>query len=189
MIILELILAFLQVGAFSVGGGYAAMPLIEAQAVTLHGWLSAAEFADLVTIAEMTPGPIALNAATFVGMRLAGLPGALAATLGCVLPSLVIVSLLAWAYARWRSGRMMQTVLGTLRPVVVALIASAAVSLIQVACVAEEGGIAVAGVVLTAAAFAALQLRIRDKRVSPIAVMLACGAIGVLLHALQIPLG
>ena len=87
MILLELLLAFLQIGAFSVGGGYAAMPLIEAQTVTLHSWLTAVEFADLVTIAEMTPGPIALNAATFVGMRLAGVPGAIVATLGCVLPS------------------------------------------------------------------------------------------------------
>ena len=82
--ILDLVLAFLQVGAFSIGGGYAAMPLIKSLSVDTHAWLTAAEFADLVTIAEMTPGPIALNAATFVGMRMAGLPGAIAATLGCV---------------------------------------------------------------------------------------------------------
>ena len=184
MIIAELALAFLQVGAFSVGGGYAAMPLIESLTVTAHGWLTAAEFADLVTIAEMTPGPIALNAATFVGMRMAGVPGALAATLGCVLPSVVIVSVLSWLYGRFRSGKAMQTVLGTLRPVVVALIASAAVSLIQVACVTAEGAFSWVGALLMVAAFAALRVKWRGRRISPMLVMAGCGLCGILLHAL-----
>ena len=182
--VLDLFLAFLQVGAFSVGGGYAAMPLIQSQAVTVYGWLTAAEFADLVTIAEMTPGPIALNAATFVGMRVAGVPGALVATMGCVLPPMLIVSVLAWLYARFRSGRVMQGVLGMLRPAVVGLIASAAVSLIQVACTTSEGGFSLPGAALMIAAFAALQLRIRGKKLSPILVMALCGAMGALLHAL-----
>ena len=82
MIYLQLFWSFLQIGLFSVGGGYAAMPLIQAQTVQLHGWLTMNEFTDLVTIAEMTPGPIAVNSATFVGIRIAGLPGALVATLG-----------------------------------------------------------------------------------------------------------
>lgn len=178
--ILSLMLAFVQVGAFSVGGGYAAMPLIESLTVDTHAWLTAAEFADLVTIAEMTPGPIAINAATFVGMRMAGIPGALAATFGCVLPSLAIVSILSWLYGRFRSGRAMQTLLGTLRPVVVALIASAAVTLIQVACTAPEGGFSMPGCVLMLAAFAIL----RWKKCSPIGVMALCGVCGLVLHAI-----
>ena len=177
--ILLLMLAFMQVGAFSIGGGYAAMPLIKSITVDTHAWLTATEFADLVTIAEMTPGPIALNAATFVGMRMAGLPGALAATFGCVLPSLIIVSILSWLYARFRSGRGMQTILGTLRPVVVALIASAAVTLIQVACTASDGAFSLPGCLLMIAAFAIL----RWKKCSPILVMALCGIGGVLLHA------
>lgn len=177
--ILQLMLAFLQVGAFSVGGGYAAMPLIKSLTVDTHAWLTAAEFADLVTIAEMTPGPIALNAATFVGMRMAGLPGALMATLGCVLPSIGIVSILSWLYARFHSGKGMQTILGALRPVVVALIASAAVTLIQVACTAADGGFSLPGCLLMLAAFIAL----RWKKCSPILVMALCGAGGMLLHA------
>ena len=80
MIYLQLFLSFLQIGALSFGGGYAAMPLIEAQIVWAHGWLDLTEFANLVTIAEMTPGPIAVNAATFVGTKIAGVPGALLAT-------------------------------------------------------------------------------------------------------------
>ena len=102
MILFELFLSFLQVGLFSVGGGYASIPIIESQAVNIKGWLSASEFADLVTIAEMTPGPIAVNAATFVGIRIAGIPGALAATLGCILPSLIILTVLWFVYKKYR---------------------------------------------------------------------------------------
>lgn len=94
MIYLELFLSFLQIGLFSFGGGYAAMPLIQGQVVNGHHWLSMTEFTDLITISQMTPGPIAVNSATFVGIRIAGIPGALVATLGCILPSCLIVTLL-----------------------------------------------------------------------------------------------
>ena len=80
MIYLQLFWSFLQIGLFSIGGGYAAMPLIQAQVVQIHPWLNMSEFTDLVTIAEMTPGPIAINAATFVGTRIAGPAGAAVAS-------------------------------------------------------------------------------------------------------------
>ncbi len=178
--LLELLLAFMQVGAFSVGGGYAAMPLLQSLTVETRTWLTSAEFADLVTIAEMTPGPILLNAATFVGMRVGGLPGALTATLGAVLPSLVIVTGLSWLYARFRAAEAMQTVLKTLRPAVVALIATAALGLVQAACTAFDGRFSIAGCVLMLCAFAVL----RWKKCSPILVMTVCGVFGVLLHAI-----
>ena len=92
MIYLQLFLSFLQIGLFSFGGGYAAMPLIQDQVVTRYGWLSMAEFTDLITISQMTPGPIAVNSATFVGIRIAGIPGALVATFGCILPSCILVT-------------------------------------------------------------------------------------------------
>ena len=96
MILWQLFFSFFQVGLFSIGGGYAAMPLIQKQVVDLHGWLSLTEFTDLITISQMTPGPIAINSATFVGIRIAGIPGALIATLGAILPGCAIVALLAW---------------------------------------------------------------------------------------------
>ena len=80
MIYLQLFLSFLQIGAFSFGGGYAAMPLIQSQVVDLHGWLTMQEFTDLITISQMTPGPIAVNSATFVGIQIAGPLGALVAS-------------------------------------------------------------------------------------------------------------
>ena len=106
------------------------MPLIEEQVVTLHGWISSSEFVDLVTISQMTPGPIAVNAATFVGTRIAGLPGALIATLGCVLPSCILVTLLAMLYARYRTLSLLQGTLQALRPAVVAMIAAAGLSIL-----------------------------------------------------------
>ncbi len=185
MIYLELFLSFLQVGLFSIGGGYAAMPLIQSQVVQRHGWITMQEFTDLITIAEMTPGPIAVNAATFVGIRIAGIGGAVVATLGCIFPSLIIVSLLAFIYYRYKNLSMLQSVLGTLRPAVVALIASAGLSiLIQV----FFGGQPVqlenlqwTGVVLFTAAFFLL----RKFKWSPILVMSLCGVGGLALGLLK----
>ena len=129
--LLDLFLCFVQVGLFSIGGGYAAMPMIQAKAVEYYHWLTMSEFTDLMTIAEMTPGPITVNSATFVGIRMAGIPGALVATMGCILPSLIIVSLLSWLYEKYRSMDAMQAVLACLRPAVVALIASAALTILR----------------------------------------------------------
>ena len=114
MIYLELFLSFLQIGLFSFGGGYAAMPLIQGQVVNGHHWLSMTEFTDLITISQMTPGPIAVNSATFVGIRIAGIPGALVATLGCILPSCLIVTLIASFYLKYRNLSVFQSVLATL---------------------------------------------------------------------------
>ena len=130
MIYLELFISFLKIGLFSFGGGYAAMPLIQDQVVTARQWLSMSEFTDLVTISQMTPGPIAVNSATFVGIKIAGIPGALTATLGCILPSCVIVLLIAKLYLKYRNMDLLQGVLGSLRPAVVAMIASAGVSIL-----------------------------------------------------------
>ena len=85
------------------------MPLIEAQIVWAHGWLDLTEFANLVTIAEMTPGPIAVNAATFVGTKIAGVPGALVATFGCILPACVLVTLIAKLYLKYRNLSVLQS--------------------------------------------------------------------------------
>ena len=130
MILLQLFWSFLQIGAFSFGGGYAAVPLIQSQIVDQHAWLAMSEFTDLITISQMTPGPIAINAATFVGIKIAGIPGALAATFGCILPSCIIVTLIARLYLKYRSLDLLQGVLVSLRPAVVAMIAAAGISIL-----------------------------------------------------------
>lgn len=179
MIYWQLFLAFLQIGAFSFGGGYAAMPLIHAQVVEHYGWLSQNDFADLVTIAEMTPGPIAVNAATFVGSQIAGVPGALVSTLGVILPSCIFVTILAWLYTRYRKLSVMQGVLRSLRPAVVAMILTAGLTiLVSTIFYSGEitfvpGAVDIRALVLFLAAFILLRLR----KIGPIAVMVMCGLI------------
>lgn len=131
LLLLQLFFAFMQVGLFSVGGGYAAIPLIQEQIVNIHGLMTMEEFSDLITVAEMTPGPISINSATFVGMRLAGVGGVLLCTLGCILPSFCICLTLAYFYYKYRSIKGVQTVLAALRPAVVALIGSAGASILM----------------------------------------------------------
>lgn len=181
---LELFFSFMQVGLFSIGGGYAAMPLIAQQVVDARGWLTMGEFTDLITLAEMTPGPIAINAATFVGIRVAGTGGAMAATFGCILPSLFIVTLLSMLYTRYRRMTLMQDVLSCLRPAVVALIASAGLTILShVLFGVREMAIEHIDVI-GAALFAAAFLALRRSKVSPIAVMCLCGAAGLALNLL-----
>ena len=174
MIYLQLFLSFLHIGLVSIGGGYAAMPLIQAQVVTAHSWLTMEEFSHLVTISQMTPGPIAINGATFVGMQIAGFPGALAATLGCVAPSIVLVSVRAWVYYRYKTLSLLQRVLGCLRPAVVALIAAAGES-IFLEVMGSPSALNPVGIVLTLAGFVAL----RKWRLSPVLVMVLCGLLNL----------
>lgn len=128
--IITLFFAFIQVGLFSVGGGYAAIPLIQNQIVQVLSLMSMEEFTDLITIAEMTPGPISINSATFVGMRLSGIAGVLICTLGVILPSFCICLTLAFFYYKYRKFSGVQTVLAALRPAVVALIAGAGLNIL-----------------------------------------------------------
>lgn len=129
----KLFFAFIKVGLFSVGGGYAAIPLIQDQIVNVYSLMTMGEFTDLITIAEMTPGPISINSSTFVGTRLAGGFGAILCTLGCIIPSFIICLLLAHFYYKYRSFSGVQKVLGAMRPAVVALIGSAGLSILMLA--------------------------------------------------------
>lgn len=186
MILAELFWSFFQIGCFSIGGGYAAMPLIQQQVVDLHPWLTMAQFADIMAIAEMTPGPIAINAATFVGIQTAGIPGALAATVGCVFPSSVIVLLLAVLYHRFQGQTLLQGILAGLRPAVVAMIASAGLSLLELSVYGQrtlpEDLLAVDPIAL--GIFLVGLLVLRRWKVHPIAVMAGAGLAGAVLYGL-----
>ena len=189
MIYLQLFLSFLQIGAFSFGGGYAAMPLIQSQVVDLHflenmtsltdlhGWLTMKEFTDLVTIAEMTPGPIAVNSATFVGTQIAGPLGAVIATLGCILPSCIFVTALAYIYMKYRKMSMLQGILGSLRPAVVAMIAKAGLTIL-ISAVFLSGAVKFAAGNVSVRAviwFVIALVLLRKKKMNPILVMVLCG--------------
>ena len=179
MIYLQLFLSFLQIGALSFGGGYAYMPLIEAQIVTGHGWLTMTEFSDLVTIAEMTPGPIAVNAATFVGTKVAGVLGALVATAGCILPACVLVTLIAKLYLKYRNLTVLQSVLGSLRPAVVAMIASAGLTILMNAFWGSRTVVLANTNYVMVAIFVLSFVLLRKTKLSPIAVMVLAGVLNL----------
>jgi chromate transporter len=127
MILFELYLAFLKIGLFSIGGGYVMLPLIQKEIIENHGWLTLPEFVDILAIAEMTPGPIAINSATFIGFRTGGFLGAVLATAGVVTPSLVLMVLAASLLARFYENNWVKAAFSGLRPAVIALIIGAAV--------------------------------------------------------------
>ena len=186
MILWQLFWSFFQIGLFSIGGGYAALPLIQAQVVDGYGWMTMTEFSDIITISQMTPGPIAINAATFVGTRIAGPAGAAVATLGCVVPSCIIVLTLAFIYYKYRNITMVQGTLKGLQPAVVALIASAGLSILVTAffpageIVFSADAIDVIAVLIFAAAFVVLRI----WKPNPIWVMCGAGVMGFVLYSL-----
>ncbi len=184
MILLQLFFSFIQVGLFSVGGGYAAIPLIQNQIVDVHGLMTLSEFTDLITIAEMTPGPISINSATFVGTRLAGVPGAIICTLGCILPSFFICLALAFFYYKYRNFSGVQKILASLRPAVVALIASAGLSILLLGLFNAEGSEIVLSnfrpveCILFVGAFIIL----RKYKASAISIIFGTGVVGTIIY-------
>lgn len=176
MMLIQLFLSFFQIGLFSFGGGYATLPLLQDQVVMIHHWLTQAELNDLITISQMTPGPIAINAATFVGSKISGFSGAIIATIGCILPSCIIVTLLAYIYVKYRHLNAIKIVLRTLRPVVIALIATAGVSIL-VSCLFPNHTFQWIPLMLFMLSFYLLQ----HKKMNPITVMVIAGVLNVLL--------
>lgn len=187
MILIKLFLSFLQVGLFSVGGGYAAIPLIQYQIVNTHHLMTLEEFSDLITIAEMTPGPISINSSTFVGMRLAGPFGAIICTLGCIIPSFIICLILAYFYYKYRNFNGVQVVLSSLRPAVVALIGSAGASILMLALF--QGSISNFSFsnfrVIEFGLFVSCLYILRKYKVSAISIIFGSGIVGSLLYLIS----
>lgn len=184
MIYFELFLSFFKIGLFSIGGGYAALPLIQNEVIAKHGWLTMTEFADILTISQMTPGPIAINSATFVGTQVGGLTGAVIATLGCIIPSFIIVLTLAHVYFKYKKLTLVQGILDGLRPAVVSLIGSAGVSMVLLAVLGtsdwktEKIDVNTISILLLAISFIVL----RKFKVNPIYVMIGTGVAGAILY-------
>lgn len=182
MIYLELFWSFVQVGLFCVGGGYASIPLIQAQVIDVHGWLSISEFIDIFTISQMTPGPIGINAATFVGMKVAGFLGAIVATLGFVTPSFILGIILAKLFFKYGNIGVIKGILNGLRPAVVALICSAGMSFIFLALFNTEkmpinvADIDYLGLFVLIVAFIAVR-----KKVGIIKILAGSGVLGLIL--------
>ncbi|MDO5560930.1 MAG: chromate transporter [Oscillospiraceae bacterium] len=186
-ILLKLFLSFLQVGLFSVGGGYAAIPLIQYQIVEVHGLMTMEEFSDLITIAEMTPGPISINSSTFVGTRLAGVFGAIICTLGCIIPSFIICLTLAHFYYKYRNFSGVQTVLGALRPATVALIGSAGMSILMLGLFQSNifGARFENFHVIEFALFGVCLFLLRKYKINAITIILGSGVVGTIIYLVK----
>ncbi len=193
MIYLDLFLTFLKIGLFSFGGGYGMIPLIERELAS-NSWLTVQEFVDIISISEMTPGPIAINAATFIGYKMGGIPGALAATTGVVIPSLVIILVVYYYFTRFQQSLIVKQTICIIKPIVLALIIQAAIFVAGNTFIVEGKEIRdllnsfslsslievfnPVTIIITALSLLALLL----SRIHPIIVILGAGVLGVILH-------
>ena len=192
MIFVELLCSFLMIGLFSFGGGYGMLSVIQGEVVTRHAWLTAAEFTDIVAVSQMTPGPIGINSATYVGYtavfnatgnELLAVLGSLTASFAVMLPSIVLMLIVSRFFMKYSKHKNVENVFRLLRPAVVGLIASAALLLMT-----EENfgsptetplqfGVSVA---LFVAAFVAMKF----FKVSPILILLLAGVFGGVFYGL-----
>lgn len=181
MIFWLLFFSFFKIGLFSIGGGYAMVPYIT-QVVTGQGWLTVAELADVLALAEMTPGPYAINCSTFVGMRMAGLLGAAVATIGVSTPSVLLSMLAAKYFYSFREKKAVQGVMSAFRPLVAALVAAAAITIGRTTFFSNGIDYAAIGITLVA-----LVVTSRVK-VHPILLIFIGAVVGILVYAVLPPL-
>ena len=182
MIYLELFLTFFLIGMFTIGGGYSMLPLIQNQVVNVHGWIDETTFTDIIAISQMTPGPIGINSATYIGYEVLlesgasefmSVLGSFTATFAVVLPSFIIVLLLCKVYETWKNHPIFRGVMSGLRPAVIGLIGTAAVTLAT-----PENFIDWKSFVICAVAFIALYF----KKVGPFAIIGIGAIVGLLVY-------
>lgn len=186
MIYLELFWVFFQVGLMSFGGGMASLPIIQGLVVDTRGWITIETFTDIITISEMTPGPIAINAATFVGNQIAGVWGGILATVACLLPSTLIVVMLAFLYFKFKKLTVVNNVIAILKPATIGFIAAAGLVIIKLSFFA--GGVFSFDIAnlnyVSVFIFALSIILLRKYKFSPIRVMAISGLIGILFYYL-----
>jgi chromate transporter len=193
MIYIKLLLAFFKIGLFSFGGGYAMIPLIQKE-IESYGWLTSSQFVDIIAIAEMTPGPIAVNSATFVGYKTAGFMGGLAATTGVALPSLIIALLVSKFFFKFQNHPLKNTIFYGIRPVIAALIMTAAIYVAETCIFTQKfsleffkilvsdplKAINIPSIIILVASFIA----IIKYKIHPILVIIGSGAVGVIVFGI-----
>ena len=190
MIYLELFFTFLQIGAFSFGGGYGMISLIREKTLS-QGWLTEEELLNMIAVAESTPGPIAVNMATFVGSEQGGILGSCVATLGVVLPSFIIILIIASLIRNFLKYKGVQAFLGGVRPCVVGLISATALTMLMSTLFAFksiDGGVApdVKGLIIFSviAVTAVIYKKIKEKPLSPILLILLSAGLGMVMYSI-----
>ena len=169
LLLWQIFYTFFFIGTFSFGGGYAMIPLIQKEVITKFHWLTLHEFTDIIAISQSTPGPLAVNTATYVGFKVAGIAGSAVATIALVLPAFFIILILANLVIKHRDHFLINNSIAGLRPIVVALILGAGISLAQVNITSFWQGLAAAIAFVLAYFF----------RIHPIAIIIVYGLVGV----------
>ena len=167
---------FFKIGLFTFGGGYAMLPLIREE-ISRYGLLSAEELTNFVAVSESTPGPFAINIATYVGLHSNGIAGSICATLGVILPSFIIILIVAHFYEKFRSSRTVEGIMSGLRPAVVGLLAAAAVGLVKT--VIFTDGFVISAKTIASVAIFALTLYLSLKKAHPIKLILLSAVLGL----------
>ena len=192
MILLELFLTFFQIGALTFGGGYAMIPFVREQ-VLLHGWLTEEELLNMIAVSESTPGPIAVNMATFVGSNEAGVLGSACATLGVVLPSFIIILIISALLKNFLKYQGVKAFLSGVRPCIVSLILGTATTLFLSVLLGIGAGdfslnIDVKGIIIFAIilAIAVIYKKVKGKKPSPILMIAISAGLGMILYSLPI---
>lgn len=175
-LLLDIVITFAKIDLLSFGGGYVAIPIVEKQIVEVNHWMTYAQFSDVLAIDELTPGPVAINCATFVGTRMAGTLGGIAATFGSVLPSIIIALILVKIYFKYHGITWLDGILGGLRCMVLGLLASTAISLFMNAVLPNMVFDIVAFVLFLLSLFI-----LRKYKPDPIVVILGSGIVGLLI--------
>ena len=184
-ILWKIFLSTLYLSAFTFGGGYVIVTLMKKKFVDEYHWIGEDEMLDLVAIAQSSPGAIAVNGAIVVGYKLLGIPGAVVATVGCILPSCIIVTILARLYLKYRNLDLLQGVLKSLRPAVVAMIASAGILILKNAFWGSGGTISMTGTEWSMVViFGICVLLLRKTKLNPIWVMVLAGVMKVGISAM-----
>lgn len=182
MIYLQLFYTFFKIGLFGFGGGYAMPSMIQGEVVTHYGWLTSQEFTDIVAVSQMTPGPIGINAATYVGFTSTGsVWGSLIATLAVVLPSFILMLTISKFFLKYQKHPVVASVFGGLRPAVVGLLASAALVLMNV----DNFGSPTTdrySFVISILIFLVAFVGTKKYKANPILMIIACGIAGLLLY-------
>lgn len=180
MIYLQLFWTFFKIGAFTFGGGYAMLPLIEEE-VMGHGWMSMQELVNFVAVSESTPGPFAVNISTYVGSETAGILGALCASIGVALPSFLIILLVARFFLAFKKNKVVKAALSGLRPAVVGLIAAAVISVGKTAFFPGGVSVSVLGTLpfMIACVLFAWVVIAGRKKVHPIHIILISAVVGI----------
>jgi chromate transporter len=172
MLLLDIFITFFKIGLFSFGGGYAMLPLIQQEVTEVHPWVTTTEFIDIVAISQITPGPIAINSATYIGFKTAGIPGSALATFGVVLPSIIIMIIISRFFFKFKNNRYVEYAFLGLRPATVGLIAAAAIL------VAYGSFIDYKSVIIFALAFFASY----KYKIDPILLTVISGIVGYVLY-------